>query len=113
MRQRIEQKKNANGPLGIRTGVWLSGFGLVLVSLLILGSPRGDISRPTTETALEDLANQDSSNRPQVNAQRRANIKFTPKVSESVSDSDNDDDLLSMVEQMTQDRRTWMDDPGP
>jgi hypothetical protein len=109
MRQRIEQKKKADGPLGIRTGVWLTVFGLVLVCLLTISLSQRHSSRPTTETPLENVAGQDSSNRPRVSVQRTPNIKFTPKDYES--GSDNEDALWSMAEQMAQDRRTWVDGP--
>jgi len=107
----IEQKKKADGPLGIRTCVWITVSGLVLVCLVTISLSQRPSSRPTTETALEDVADQDSSNRPQVSVQRTAHIKFRPKVYESGSDYNSEDALLSMVEQMTQDRRTWMDLP--
>ena len=111
MRQRIEQKKKADGPLGVRIGVWFTVFGLVFACVLTISLSQRHSSRLITETPLEDEADQDSLDRPQVSAQRTARIKFTPKVYESGSDYDNEDALLSMVEQMTQDRRTWMDNP--
>ena len=109
MRHCIEQKDKADGPLGIRIGVWLSVFGMVLVCLLAISLSQRQSSRPTTETALEDVADQDSSNRSQLSVRWTARIKFTPKVYESGSDYNNEDAVLSMIEQMTQDRRTWMD----
>src|SRR6185436_5993675 len=96
-----------DGPLGIRIGVWFTVFGLVFVCLLTISLSQRHSSRPTTETPLEDEADQDSSDRPQASAQRTARIKFPPKVYESGSDCDNEDALLSMAEQLIEDRRTW------
>jgi len=107
MRQSIEQNKKADRP-GIRTGVWLTVFGLVLVCLLTISFPK---CRATTETSLEDMADQDSVIQPHGSVQRTSHIKFTPKVSDSGSDYDNEEALLTVVEQLTQDRRTWMDNP--
>src|SRR5688572_17249524 len=105
MRQRIEQKQKADRPPVIRTGVWLTVFGLVLVCLLTISLSQRHASRPTTEAPWEDGADQDSSNEPLVRVQRTVNLKFTLNDYENGSDYDNEDALWFMVEQMAQDRR--------
>jgi hypothetical protein len=51
MQKTCDQKQNADGPMGIRTGVWLIVFGLlsVCVILVTLFSSAGD--RPANEAA--------------------------------------------------------------
>jgi len=101
------------GPLGIRTGVWITVFGLVvLAGLLTMSLFQRPASRPTTESAVVDMAGRHSSDRPQAGVPWTSRIKFTPKAPASGSDDDLEDALSAIVEPMTQDRRTWTDVPG-
>ena len=108
MRERIQQNKKADCPLGIRTGVWLIVFGSVLVSVLTINLSRHHTSQPTRDTASEALPDLDSStHRPSF--RRTAHREFTPAAYESGPSDDIGEAHLTMIEQMTQDRRTWMD----
>jgi hypothetical protein len=100
----------ANGPLGIRTSVWLILFGAVLVCVLTIALSRRHTSLVTRDAASENVAHQESSTR-RASFRRTSHIEFTPTAYESGSSSDLDEVQLAMIEQMTQDRRTWMDNP--
>jgi len=103
-------RRTADGPLVVRTGVWLIVLVLALVCVLPIKLSLDHTSRPTRGTASEDLADPDSSIQPPASV-RTVHKRFTAEAYESGSGYDSRDALLSMVEQMTQDRRTWMDNP--
>src|SRR6266498_1139307 len=102
--------RTADGPLGVRTGVWLIVLVLALVCVLPIKLSLDHTGRPTRGTASEDLADHDSSIHPPASV-RTVHKRFPAEAYESGSGYDSRDALLSMVEQMTQDRRTWMDNP--
>jgi len=108
MRDGIKQNNKADGPLGIRTGVWLVVFGLLLVCVLTISLPRRHTSVPTPEAASEDVAVQSLLHRP-ASGRHTAREQFTPEVYESAAGYDIGEAQLSMIEQMVQDRRTWTD----
>src|SRR5262245_61287184 len=103
MRQHIEQDKNADGLLGVRLGVWLFAFGLMLVSLLptIYLFAHRPAPRPV-ETASEDEAAAPSS-------RQQAVIRQTPDADENAAGYD-EEPQFSMIKEMVEDRRTWIDD---
>ena len=110
MRKSIQQRKKVGPLLGIRAGVWLGLFVAVLICFLAISlSHRSIWAR--AETVLEDMGDQSSLLRHDVSDRRVIRIKFNPKVYERGRDDHDEDPMLSMVEQMTQDRSTWIDDP--
>jgi len=111
MRQRLKQIKKGEGPLGIRTAVWLSTFGLMLVGVLTIHLSRQHREPPAGEIASAEVADQDSLPLPQARVRRAAHREVTPNVCESGVGCDKGEALFSMIEQMIQDRRTWMDNP--
>jgi len=107
MRQHLNGNKKADGPLGVRPAVWLVVFGLVLVCMLIIS--RHHTEQPAREMAVEEVREQNSSPRSWPKIHRMAEVEVRPEVYHvQVGYREID---LSMVEQMVQDRRTWMDDP--
>jgi len=111
MRQRNDQNKKTDGPLGIRTVVWLVVLGLVLACLLTIHVSRHETGASADKIVSEQLEGQRSSPGPQAQFRRTAYRRITPDVYESEARYDNEEAQFSMVEQMLQDRRTWMDNP--
>ena len=109
MRHHFNQNKKVDGPLGIRPTVWLVVFGLVLVCMLLIS--RHHIQQPTREIAVEEVREQDASLHSRPKIRRTAQTEVRPESYEAQVGYGNGEIDLSMVEQMVQDRRTWMDDP--
>jgi hypothetical protein len=108
MRQHLNDNKKVDGPLGIRPTVWLVVFGLVLVCMLIISQHQTEQS--TREIAVEGIREQNSPLHSWPRIHRTAQREVRPESYEDpVGHGDVEIDL-SMVEQMVQDRRTWMDD---
>ena len=108
MREQIEQSKKTDGPLGIRIGIWLIVSGAVLACVFTIGRS----SRTTQlshDTASENLRMRNHSH--ETSSRRAGHIEFTPATYENGETWDFDEAQLSMIEQMTQDRRTWWDNP--
>ena len=110
MRKQIKQSKKIDGPLGIRIGVWLIVFGAVLACVLTISLSSRYTSQLTRDTASENLSHQESPNH-ETSSRRAGHIEFTSATYESGERVDFDEAQLTMIEQMTQDRRTWWDDP--
>ena len=110
MRQHLNQKKKLAGPLGIRTTVWLFVFGLALVCVLIIS--RHHAEPPVGEIAAEGYRDQDSSPHSWSKVRRTAQTEVWPETYEDRAGYGNGEIDLSMVEQLSQDRRTWVDGPG-
>jgi hypothetical protein len=104
MREHLNRNKKVDGPLGIRSTVWLVVFGLVLVCMLLIS--RHHIEQPTREIALEEVPEQNSSPHSWPKIHRTAQAEIRPENQVGYGNGEID---LSMVEQMVQDRRTWMD----
>lgn len=85
MRSRIVQNEKNGAPLGIRTGVWLTVFGLLLLCMVAISLSRRSTTRPAGETASSsgDATRQDSSASPQANGRRTTHKYFAPEVYES------------------------------
>ena len=109
MRQHPKQQKKLDGPLGIRTTVWLFVFGLVLMSVLIIG--RHLTEPPAGENAAEALRAQASAPHAWSQVRRTAQTGVWPETYEDRAGYGNGEIDLSMVEQTIQDRRSWMDGP--
>ena len=110
MREQIKQSKKTDGPCGIRVGVWLIVFSVVLMCVLtICLSPRYP-SRISPDTASESLSRQESSTH-DTSSRKAGHIEFTPATYESGASFDFDEAQLTMIDLMTQDRRTWWDNP--
>jgi hypothetical protein len=98
------------GPLGIRTAVWLFVFGSVLVCILIFS--RHHAEEPTRQLAAEVVREQDSSPHMWHRDRKTTRRDVSPEKDEdSVGFSYKEIDL-SMAEQLIQDRRTWTDGDG-
>ena len=110
MRQRIEQNEKPDGLFGVRVGVWLTAFGLMTACVLTIELSR-HTSRPKTETASQGVPGQDSSARPQAGVRRMARKVFTSGFYESGASYETGEAQFSLIEQMIQDRRQWMDSP--
>lgn len=109
MRQHLNRNKKVDGPLGIRPKVWLAVSGLVLVCMLIVS--RHHAEQPTREIAMEEVREQNVPPHSWPMIRRPAQTEVRPKTPEDQIGYGNGEIDLSMVEQMVQDRRTWMDDP--
>ena len=107
MRQHLNRNQKVDGPLGIRPTVWFVVFGLVLVCVLMIS--RCHIEQPTLDVAAEEVPEQNASPRSWPKIRRTAQAEVRPEDQVGYGNGEID---LSMVEQMVQDRRTWMDDPG-
>jgi len=108
MRQHFNQNKKVDGPLGIRPTVWFVVFGLVLVCMLLIS--RYQTEQPPREIAVEEVPEQNSSPHSWPKIRTAAQAEFGPEVYVDQVGYGNGEIDLSMVEQMVQDRRTWMDD---
>ena len=108
MQQHLIRNKKVDAPHGIRNTVWLVVFGLVLVCVLIIS--RHYIA-PGREIAAEEVREQDSSPHSSPMVRRTAQTEVRPKAYEERGGYGNGETELSMVEQIVQDRRTWVDDP--
>ena len=110
MREHFNRNKKVDGPLGIRPTVWLVVFGLVLVCMLLITGHHSE--QPTREITVEEIREQNSSphSRPRIHIPVMTEVR--PEAYEDPVGQGNIEIDLSMVEQMVQDRRTWMDDPG-
>jgi len=81
----------------------------VFVCMLIIN--RHHIASPTREIAVEEVRKQDSSPHSWPKVRRTAQTEFRPEVYENRGGYGNGEIDLSMVEQIVQDRRTWVDGP--
>ena len=108
--QKNKQSKKTDGPLGIRIGVWLIVFGAALVCVLTISLSSRYPSQLTLDNASESLSHQESPTH-ETSSRRAGHIEFTPATYESGASCDFDEAQLAMIEQMTQDRRTWWDNP--
>ena len=111
MKSLILQAKKADGPLGIRTSVWLIVFGTLLlcVSVIRLSPTRKGPAVVMTPTSSVDAERQDLPVRPHAIARRTASKYFAPEVHRSGgARSDAGDPLLEMalseIAQKIQDR---------
>lgn len=104
------RKKKTDGPPGIRPAVWLFVFGLALVCMLLIS--RHHIEQPTREMVVEEVPEQNTSPHSGPKIRRIAQTEVKLEAYEDQVGYRNGEIDLSMVEQMVQDRRTWMDDPG-
>src|SRR5213594_4718581 len=102
MRDRIEQSRKTDGPLGIRTGVWFIVFGAVLMCAVMIGLSSRQTSRPSHDIASEVLPAQGSSTRT-ASFRRTSQREFIPAAYLSGSSYDIDEAQLTMIERMTQD----------
>jgi len=110
MRQCVGENKRADGPLGIRAVIWFMVFALLLLCVLTIGVSRHRAIAPPGESALENIADQDSSRRRGVIMRWAEHKNSTPEVDGSAWEHDEDGERqVSMIEQMVRDRRTWVD----
>ena len=109
MREQIEQSKKTDGPLGIRIGVWLIVSGAVLACVFTISRSSRYTTQLSHDTASENLRMRNHSH--ETSSRRAGHIEFTPATYENGETWDFDEAQLSMIEQMTQDRRTWWDNP--
>jgi len=107
MREHLNHNKKVDGPRGIRPTVWLVVLGLALVCTLLI--TRHHTEQPTREI-LEAVREQNSSFHSRPRIHRTARTEIRPEAYEDPVGHGNVEIDLSMVEQMVQDRRTWMDD---
>ena len=111
MREHLDQRKRSDGLLGIRIGVWLVVFGAAIASLLMITSTSYDPSQLTSDGVSESQLPQDSSTQ-KTSFQRAGNRVFMPGTYESTASWDFDEAQLTMINEMTQDRRSWWDTSG-
>jgi hypothetical protein len=71
---------------------------------------RHHIEQPTREIAVEAVREQNSPSHSRPRIHRTARTEVRPEAHEDPVGQGNVEIDLSMVEQMVQDRRTWMDD---
>ena len=108
MREQIKQNKKADGPLGIRTGVWLIVLGPALICVLMVSLSSRNPGQRTPDTALRSPSYQEPSTH-ETRSLRTDHIEFAPATREGGASYDFDEAQWAMIEQMTQDRRTWWD----
>jgi hypothetical protein len=110
MAKRMERKKKPNGPSGIRTGVWLLAFCAVLACLIAIRLPPRHPGKLTSVPATQSRPDRDSSTR-RISFRRTSSMEVTSVASESGASDDLVEAQLTMIEQATQDRGTWLDSP--
>ena len=111
MREHIDQRKRSDGLSGIRIGVWLVAFGAALVCMLMITQSPFGPSQLTSDSVSESQLPQDSATH-KTSFQRAHNVVFTPAAYESRASWDFDEAQLAVINEMTQDRRTWWDSSG-
>jgi hypothetical protein len=111
MRQPIAHNNKAGGPLGIRSGVWLIVFGLLLLCVLTISLSYHHAYSRSGDIASEAIAGQDSSLPSQTRPRRTADKEITPEVHDGGAAYDIGEPEFAVIEQMVQDRRTWVDGP--
>ena len=116
MKSRIVQAKKADGPLGIRTSVWLIVFGMLFLCVFVMRfSPtRKGPAVVMTATSSADAKRQDLPTRPHAIDRRTASKYFSAEVHQSgAAPSDVGDQVLEMelteIAQMIADRHNWID----
>jgi hypothetical protein len=73
---------------------------------------RHHTEQPTREITVEEVREQNSSPHSWPKIRRAAQTEVRPEAYEDQVGYGNGEIDLSMVEQMVQDRKTWVDDPG-
>src|SRR5688500_11090871 len=111
MRDRSERRKKADGPFGIRTSVWLIVFGMGLLCALAIQVSAPHAGPSGGAIAAMAMAEPQALPNPQARVRKIAHREASLAADESWANSDSEFALLSLVEQIVQDRRTWMDHP--
>ena len=111
MREHIDQRKRSDGLLGIRIGVWLVVFGATIACMLMITLSSYDPSQLTSDGVSDSQLLQDSSTH-KTSFRRTSNMEFTPATYESRASWDFDEAQLAIINEMTQDRRSWWDTSG-
>jgi|SRR6185369_1097107 len=116
MKSRILQARKADGPLGIRTGLWLIVFGILILCVFVirLSPTRNDPAAFMTATGSVDAKPQDLPARPHAIARRTATKYSATEVYQSGGvRGDAGDQFLEMalseIAQKIQDRHSWID----
>jgi len=115
MKSRTLQAKKADGPLGIRTRVWLIVFGMLVLCVFVirLSLTRKGPAVVMIATSSVDAKPQDLPARPRAIARWTASTYFAPEVHQSGgARSDEGDQLfemeLSEIAQIIEDRHSWI-----
>jgi hypothetical protein len=101
------QNKKSDGLFGIRTAVWVFAFGLVLGC--ILGVRLLHTNTPVLELTAEEIHEPRAVAHSGRNVRTTVQVELRAKAYEDQVENNIGEIDLSMVEQVTQDRRTWMD----
>ncbi len=109
MRQLSAEKKQADGPQGIRPGVWLFGFALALACVLTIHLSPHQTGRLGRVSPSQVVADQRLSTRLQASGRLRAYAPPRPAVYQTAPEYDSIELQLPIVDQAMQDRRTWVD----
>jgi hypothetical protein len=113
MRQGTEQNNKADGPLGIRTAVWFTVCGLLLVCVVTIGLLRYRTDAPTGDVTRANVVDQDLSPRRTARIIRRSvHENLAPQLYAGTTDRDDEEPRVSMIELMVHDRPTWIDAPA-
>jgi hypothetical protein len=97
--------------MGIRIGVWLLVFGLVLVCVLAIDLCLHHRNRLPGATSSDGVADQDASTQTLASVRRTTYEELMPDVYQIGEVYEIGEAQWSMIEQMIQDRGTWMDNP--
>jgi len=115
MKSRTLQAKKADGPLGIRTRVWLIVFGMLVLCVFVirLSPTRKGPAVVMIATSSVDAKRQDLPARSHAIARRTASKHFATEVHQSGgARSDAGDQLLEMelseIAQIIEDRHSWI-----
>jgi hypothetical protein len=111
MREHIDQSKRSNGLFGIRIGLWLVVFVAAIGCILMISLSSYDPSQLASDGVSESELPQDSSTH-NTGFRRTRNMEFTPATYHSRESWDFDEAQLALINEMTQDRRTWWDTSG-
>jgi hypothetical protein len=101
--------KNVKAPFNVRPVVWLVVLGVVIGSAILPGLSSRRTKKMIPHSPTETLSHQEAST-PGTGFRRIPRAKIAPVASEQEAGGDLDESQLAMIEQMIQDRRTWMDD---
>jgi hypothetical protein len=110
MHRQLDPRAKADDRLNIRVSVWFTVFAMVFACFLAIDWSRHREGQRREETRSEEVSDQAASARGQASLLRPVHqLAFESDASRP--DSGDDEALFAPVEEMIQDRHTWMDNP--
>ncbi len=111
MREQIRSGKQATGPLGIRSDIWLIALGVTVLCVIMASLVPRNAEQTTFDAGSENVSHRNSSTY-ETRSRKTGQIEITPASTETeATHVVIDDALLAVISEITGDRRTWMDAP--